>query len=308
MVPSCALPSPPTTVVLVGEQQASRDRGADFPSSQRPLELALVSVLSGVAALVLFQLCCLKKGHFRCPASQILFLVADEMEIFRLSSGHGEGRIWSSQMFPAPLGVLSHEPTKAHASRGLLSQGPVVPRTVWHTLVHLRGSNAGSTGNWCCASVFSPVKWGCSDTELIVFLLWRWSELLWMKFLGQSTSQYVLKASCHYFMVSSFSAPHARALTRELLASQSQDMLSAEFPVLGNMCLQSPLPWVKGPRFAELRHRLAGQPPPHSVHPNICSLLPLPQEGMMRKGRLRGWTSVQARCPLIQFTFICRFV
>ena len=118
----------------------------------------------------------------------------------------------------------------------------------------------------------------------------------------------MLKASCHYYMVSSFSSPHARALTWELLASQSQDMLSAEFLVLGNMSLQSLLLWVRGPLCVELRHCLAGQPSPHSVHPNVCSLLPLPQEGMMRKGRLGGWTSAQARCPLIQFTFICRFV
>lgn len=41
-----------------------------------------MSVLSDVAALVLFQLCCLKKGHLPMSASQILFLVADEMEIF----------------------------------------------------------------------------------------------------------------------------------------------------------------------------------------------------------------------------------
>ena len=34
VAPSCALPSPPTTVVLVGEQQASRGWGADFPSSR----------------------------------------------------------------------------------------------------------------------------------------------------------------------------------------------------------------------------------------------------------------------------------
>lgn len=75
-------------------------------------------------------------------------------------------------MFPAPLGVLSHEPTKAHhAGRGLLSQGQWCPGRCGMRLVHLRGSNAGSTGNWCCASVFSPVKWGCSDTELMVFLL-----------------------------------------------------------------------------------------------------------------------------------------
>ena len=97
--------------------------------------------------------------------------------------------MWSSQTFLAPLGVLSHAPTKAHASSGLLSQGPVVPWPVWHTLVHLPGSNAGSTANWCCASVFSPVKGGCTDTELIAFLLCRWSELLWMMFLGQSTSR-----------------------------------------------------------------------------------------------------------------------
>ena len=49
VAPSRALPSLPTTVVLVGEQLASHGRGADFPLSQRLLELTLVSVPSDVA-------------------------------------------------------------------------------------------------------------------------------------------------------------------------------------------------------------------------------------------------------------------
>ena len=82
--------------------------------------------------------------------------------------------------------------TRAH--QGPPEQGPPLPGDsgalasgAW-MLAHLPGSNAGSTANWCCASIFSSVKWGYSDTELIMCLLWRWSELLWIKFLGQSTS------------------------------------------------------------------------------------------------------------------------
>ena len=59
------------------------------------------------------------------------------METFLPSSGHSEGRIWTSQTFLAPSGLLLPEPTKAHPSRVLLSQGTVVPWPVghgcWHT-------------------------------------------------------------------------------------------------------------------------------------------------------------------------------
>lgn len=130
-------------------------------------------------------------------------------------------------------------------------------------------------------SVFSPVKWGCSDTELIVFLLWRWSELLWMKFLGaEHLIIYVLKSSCHYFMVSSFSAPHARALTHGScwhLKAKTCSLLNSQYP---GICAFSHLSLGPGVRFVELRRRLAGQPPPpQSTSQHLLLAAPCPKRG-----------------------------